>query len=573
MPENMSAVGMDDCRDKILDQDYWDFIVQNYRGDIIFGIEDRTECVQEADFGYRIVYWNVPSREPLSLERYLYNSIPGCYTTLGMEAINAAGIAAVQNLPALQLMGENIMIGFIDTGIDYRNPIFRKLDGSTRIAGIWDQTIQTGPLPEGLFYGSEYTEDRINEALRTENPEELVPSKDMDGHGTYLASVAAGAADVQNQFIGAAPESTIGIVKLKPAKRYLKEFYAIREEAICYQENDIILGLKYLNDLAKKKKMPLVICLALGSNFGGHNGETILSRVLDLYSQLLDRAVVLGVGNEAAERHHYYRSLSRGERVTAEIRVGAENSGFVAEIWTKIPNIVTLSLVSPSGERTRQINTRQGDRYDLVFIFDRTTVTVEYRLILENNDSQLIFLRFKNPSQGIWKIEIEPVQMTGGDCHIWLPVKEFLENDVYFLESDPDTTVTEPGSSKDAMTVAYYDARNNAVDINSGRGYTRNEIIKPDFAAPGVAVSGAGLNGNYVMRSGSSVAVGIAAGAVALMMQWLKELPRMYGVNGIQIKNMIILGANQREQMEYPNREWGYGTLNLYQILNVLREL
>ena len=58
-----------------------------------------------------------------------------------------------------------------------------------------------------------------------------MPSKDMDGPGTYLASVAAGAADVQNQFIGAAPESTIGIVKLKPAKRYLKEFYAIREEA------------------------------------------------------------------------------------------------------------------------------------------------------------------------------------------------------------------------------------------------------------------------------------------------------------------------------------------------------
>ena len=69
------------------------------------------------------------------------------------------------------------------------------------------------------------------------------------------------------------------------------------------------------------------------------------------------------------------------------------------------------------------------------------------------------------------------------------------------------------------------------------------------------------------------MAVGIAAGAVALMMQWLKELPRVYGVNGIQIKNMIMLGANQREQMEYPNREWGYGSLDLYQILNVLREL
>ena len=573
MPENSAVDSLESCRDKILSQDYWDFIVPNYRGDVIFGIEEETECVQNADFDYRIVYLNDPGKSPLSLERYLYNSIPGCYTTLGMEAVNAAGITAVQNLPALQLMGENIMLGFIDTGIDYRNTIFQNLDGSTRIAGIWDQTIQSGELPEGFSYGSEYTEERINQALRSENPEELVPSKDTDGHGTYLASVAAGAADVQNQFIGAAPESTIGVVKLKPAKRYLKEFYAIWEEAVCYQENDIILGLKYLNNLAKKKRMPLVVCLALGTNFGGHNGETILSRLLDAYSQVLDRAVVLGVGNEAAERHHYYRPLEVGERATAEIRVGAKSQGFVAEIWTKIPNIVTLSLVSPSGERTRQINPSQGERYELVFNFDRTTVTVEYRLILENNDSQLIFLRFKDPSQGIWKIEIEPVQRTGGDCHIWLPVKEFLEDDVYFLEANPDTTITEPGSSRDAMTVAYYDAGNNAVDINSGRGYTRNELIKPEFAAPGVAVSGAGLNGNYVIRSGSSVAVGIAAGAVTLMLQWLKELPRMHGVNGIQIKNMIMLGVNQREQMEYPNREWGYGTLDLYQILNVLREL
>jgi hypothetical protein len=208
-----------------------------------------------------------------------------------------------------------------------------------------------------------------------------------------------------------------------------------------------------------------------------------------------------------------------------------------------------------------------------LFLFDRTEVMVEYRLLIENNDSQLIFLRFRNPSQGIWKIEIEPVQMTEGACHIWLPVQEFLDGEVYFMEANPDTTLTEPGTSRDALTVAYYNAKNNGVDINSGRGYTRNEQIKPEFAAPGVEVIGAGLNGNYVTMSGSSAATGIAAGAVALMMQWLKELPRDASVNTIQIKNMIILGATQRDSMGYPNREWGYGTLDLYQILNVLRQL
>ena len=54
------------------------------------------------------------------------------------------------------------------------------------------------------------------------------------------------------------------MVKLKPAKDYLKAFYAIRPDALCYQENDIILGLAYLNRLAEQEQMPLVICLAWG---------------------------------------------------------------------------------------------------------------------------------------------------------------------------------------------------------------------------------------------------------------------------------------------------------------------
>ena len=63
----------------------------------------------------------------------------------------------------------------------------------------------------------------IDAALSSDNPKALVPTQDESGHGTFLASVAAGGADVENQFLGAAPESKLAIVKLKPAKPYLKE--------------------------------------------------------------------------------------------------------------------------------------------------------------------------------------------------------------------------------------------------------------------------------------------------------------------------------------------------------------
>lgn len=562
------------CREKILSEDYWDFILPPFRENETYGSSPDQVCPQILDFGYRVESVDSTVLEPLTIDRYWYNSIPNCYALIDMEALEDAGITALQNYPTLNLMGENIMIGFVDTGIDYQHEVFRNLDGSTRIAGIWDQTIQTGELPDGLEFGSEYTQEDINAALRSENPREIVPSVDEDGHGTFLASVAAGSANVENRFLGAAPEATLAVVKLKRAKAYLKDFYAIRQDAVCFQENDIMLGLKYLNDLARKRNMPLVICIALGTNFGGHNGTSLLSFMLDNYSLQMNHCVVVGTGNEASLRHHYYHMFrSKNDTSTAELRVGEGVDGFVTELWSKIPNVVTISITSPSGEQTRQISLRQGYRYNFLFTFERTEVVVEYRLLMENNDSQLIFMRFKDPAPGIWRIQVQPLQMSEGDFHMWLPTQEFLSGEVYFLEANPDVTLTEPGTGRGSMTVAYYNGRDNAVDINSGRGYTRDGRVKPDFAAPGVSITGAGLNGGFVVRSGSSAATGLAAGAVALMLGWFEQQPGARGASTSQIRNLIVLGAKQRPEMDYPNEEWGYGTLDLYRLLDTLRQL
>ena len=562
------------CKEKISSEDYWDFIFPPNRSQEVLGVDSGDMCMQEMDFDFYAAYVNRLDLEPLTLERYWYNSIPDCYSLLDMEALEDAGITAVQNYPTLKLLGENVMIGFVDTGINYSNPIFFDSEGKTRIVGIWDQTIQTGTPPEGLEYGSAYTEEEINRALRAENPLDIVPSEDLHGHGTFLASVAAGGADLEQQFLGAAPAASIAVVKLKEAKKYLKDFYAIREDALCYQENDIMLGLKYLNHLAQQRKMPLVICIALGTNFGGHNGTTPLSLILDFYSRVLNRSVVIGTGNEAAKRHHYYhRFADRNSTSSAEIRVGNGVTGFVTELWSALPNVVTLSITSPSGERTRQVSLRQGYRYHFVFTFERTEVDVEYRLFLENNDSQLIFVRFHNPAPGVWRINVEPIQMSEGEYHMWLPMEEFLSGEVYFLEANPDNTLTEPGTSRHAMTVAYYNSDDNAVDINSGRGYTRDGIIKPDFAAPGVNITGAGIQKNFVTRSSSSAATGITAGAVALLLEWIMQQPGARGVSASQIRTIIVLGANRQPQAEYPNEEWGYGTMDLYRSLDTLRQL
>lgn len=564
----------ENCKEKIISEDYWDFIIPLYRDEELKEVNPENVCIQEMDFGYKSVSVDRRILLPLSFREYWYSTIPKCYALLDMQPLDAAGIIALQNYPTLQLMGDGIMIGFLDTGIDYQNRVFRNLDGTTRIVGIWDQTIQTGRTPQGLYYGTEYTEEMINAALRSEDPLQIVPSVDTDGHGTFVASAAAGGAEVGKRFLGAAPEASIAMVKLKPAKNYLKEFFAIAQDAVCYQENDIMLGLRYLNDLARKQGMPLVICVALGTSFGGHNGDSILADILDIYATVRNRCVVVGTGNEAARRHHYFNRFTDAQDMrTAEIRVGEGTQSFAVELWSTLPNIVMVSVTSPSGERTGMIPIRLGYLFDFLFTFERTTITVEYRLLQENNDAQLVFIRFQNAVPGIWKIDIKPAMQTTGDFHIWLPMEEFLEGEVYFLESNPDTTFTEPSGGRNTMTVAFYNSRENGVDINSGRGYTRDEKIKPDYAAPGEAVTGAVPGGEFKNRTGSSAATAIAAGGCALIMEWISEQPGARGVSSSQVRNIIVMGTQKLPGIEYPNTQWGYGTMNLYRSLDILRQL
>ena len=121
----------------------------------------------------------------------------------------------------LALKGEGVLVGIIDTGVDYTNPLFRYSDGSSRILRIWDQTVQDGTPPEGILYGAEYRKEEIDEALQAERPYDVVPSRDENGHGTFVTGVVCGGEDIPNGFIGAVPNAGIAVVKLKEAKRYL----------------------------------------------------------------------------------------------------------------------------------------------------------------------------------------------------------------------------------------------------------------------------------------------------------------------------------------------------------------
>lgn len=159
-------------------------------------------------------------------------------------SIEKSGIGEVQRNPYLALYGTGILMGIIDTGIDYLHPAFRHNDSTSRIFSIWDQTIQSGTPPEGFNFGSEYTNDHINLALKSKDPLSIVPTQDTNGHGTAIASIAAGSPSQQNSFQGVVTESQLVVIKLKEAKRNIRQITFVPDDIVCYQETDIILALR-----------------------------------------------------------------------------------------------------------------------------------------------------------------------------------------------------------------------------------------------------------------------------------------------------------------------------------------
>ncbi len=559
-----------DCVNAVYSDEYYDLIVETDNQRERYALPP---CLQEIDSSYVVGYWPREGLPPFQVTNYTYTAIPKLFTTLDELSMEASGITQLQNQPTLSLKGQGVLIGIIDTGIDYQNPLFRNADGSTRIAAVWDQTRREGPAPEHFLYGAEYRAERIDEALSSENPLTVVPVTDENGHGTYVASLAAGGEDPGRAFVGAAPYAAIGVVKLKEAKPFLRDFFFVGEETAAFQENDIMAGAAYLDRLANELDMPLSLCVSLGTNWGSHGGVSPLSGVLDGLVRKRKRSVSVAAGNEANRRHHYRGIVAEnGAFDNVEINVGEDMPGFTLELWSLVSETFTVEIVSPTGERIPRLSP-QNVRREYTFIFENTRVSVDKNISFASNDLQLIFMRFAAPSPGIWNIRVYGENVFRGEYHMWLPLEALLGGEVFFLNSNPDTTFTVPGGARFPMTVGGYDDRTGSIYLDSGRGYTIEGAVKPDFVAPAVGVLGAGQRNTIVPRTGTSAAAAITTGAAALLLEWAVVRGNYPRLTSGDIKGLFIRGADRDTQRQYPNREWGYGKLNLYKSFSSIRTL
>lgn len=582
---------MPDCSSLIVSEETGDYIIEY--NSLYFEQIQRQDgvCISCINDTWCILYTNYPGSRNINIQQGYY-SVPKLYGLMDTTSFDASGITATLNQPLLNVRGQGVLIGFLDTGIDYLREDFKASGGRTRIAAVWDQTIQSVNYEEDtgeaagteqydreqvqgmVQYGTVYTREDINAALAAEregqNPYDIVPSRDENGHGTFLAGVAA--ASETADYIGAAPEAEILMVKLKPAKKYLRDFYLLPERVEAYSETDMMMGVRFLQQYAIREKKPLVICVGLGTSSGSRTGALPFADLLNTLARQVNTVVVTCTGNEANNRTHTSGlAVSDTEPSEIEIIVGADERGFVMEIWAESLDILSVAITSPSGERISRIPARidTGGVYN--FLLERSQVAVDYRVVESASGYEVIFMRFINPAQGIWKIHLYSLTNIVGRYNAWLPLKQFLSGDTYFLNSNPSTTLTEPGAAERVISVGAYNHITDAYYAASGRGYTATGLIKPDFVAPGVDVYGVRAGGGYTTRTGTSVAAAHAAGAAALLLTWGVtdgNLPYM-GTN--EVKSVLIRGAKRENNTVYPNNIYGYGKMDVIEAFYKLR--
>lgn len=495
-----------------------------------------------------------------------YSLLPRIMSPTDSKSNDVSGITQVINQPFLGVTGRGVIIGIVDTGIDYTKDAFKFEDGTTKILSLWDQSVD-GPRPDYLYFGSAYEKSKIDEALLSEDPYSIVPSRDDDGHGTFLASVAA--SNEKGDYIGAAPKAYLMVVKLRRARQFLIDRYLVlQDNPNLYQSTDYMLGMKYILDRSEELNMPIVMCIGMGTNGGAHDGSSLIEDYISFVSQRPGYAFITASGNESNAKHHTQGKIPYNNGVDQiSVKVGEQGASFTILIFGPGFDKISVGITSPTGEVVPRIPFKSGLQYTEQFILEKASLTIRYFKNANNN----IIIGFKDATQGIWDITLFGDSVISGDYWAWLPITGQVSPLVEFLKPVPDYTVVIPSTALRSITCGAYNSNDNSLFVSSSWGPTRLPRMAPDFVAPGVNVKGIYPTG-YGAMTGTSVAAAITAGATALLMEWGIVNGNIPAMDADLIRSFLISGCVRENNLQYPNTKWGYGKLNLFGTFEVIKE-
>ncbi len=483
-------------------------------------------------------------------------------------AVPAAGVNQVwQGSPAYT--GDGVLVGVIDSGLDWRHPDFDDAGGQTRILAIWDQ-YATGTPPSGFAYGSEYTSAQINAGT--------VAEADYEGHGTHVTGIAAGNGRASTgQYSGVAVGAEILFAK------------AWSDADGGFAEDKVIDAMNYLVQKADALGRPIAINMSLGGHFGAHDGTRPQEQVLN---SLVGEGVAICVaaGNEGESYVHDEFSAAGGSMtyriVTYTPNAGTGNDFAYLSIWVDGAGSPSVT-VSGNGQSVGPVFSGNVDGAN----------TTAGTVVIDNasggadpaNGDKLIMIQWDDrdgvaPAAADWTVTLNS---GSGTAHAWHISSSMTAG---LIDSDQRYSVGMPGTAAEAITVAALKTRNTWPSQAGVAGYggewgdvplgarapfssigpTRDGRQKPDLAAPGMAIvscysrdsnpaadANQRVGSEYMANQGTSMATPLLCGVVAMMFEKNPTL------TGAQIRDILRATATADAQTGAVWNDWyGAGKLS-----------
>lgn len=473
--------------------------------------------------------------------------------------------------------GSGVIVGIIDSGIDFTHECFTKPNGTSRILSIWDQSLipqGSESNPAGYTYGVEYTKTDIDSALAAADPFSVVRHKDgatRSGHGTHVTGIAAGDGSPAGNsnpaftYVGVAPEADIIIV----ANR-------VTTQALGNSTNTLD-AVKFIFDKASALGKPVVINQSQGDNLGPHDGTSLLERGIDNLLGGKGNVMVKSAGNAADDGIHASGTVASGGTEIVQFMIpNGDTSPDTLDIWYNNADRFDICFTPPGGSASAWVS---PNNTTLLNLPNGNSLFVDSTLNDPNNTDNRIYVQFTKGTAaaiqpGNWTFSLRGATVVNGGFHAWFERGRVIPQ-FTGTHMNNACTISIPGTSQEIIAAgSYITSGAGAGDISSfsSIGPTRDGRQKPELSAPGQWITSARADGIsmgsgvYHQLAGTSMSAPHIAGAAALMLQKNKELTQA------QIKKCLMDNARADAFTgSVPNNTWGNGKLDVKAAVDCVR--